>query len=81
MKQPRRRPSSPRITRVQVLQVSGISLLTVSVLNSVFLKTVGFFINTGLVLSGFFQLWLSFQIWQRRNRLVRSRKLLTIRNF
>ncbi len=70
--------NSPRIQeplRVRILQISGISLLVLSVLNLLFLKRTGLFLNMTLAGFGVFQLWLSFRIWQRRLRFQKSVRL------
>ena len=62
------RPNSKRFVNqypMRVLQISGISLLTVGCLNRVFLARIGYAPNIALGISGFLLLWLSFKLWKQ----------------
>ncbi len=59
--------------RVRLFQISGIALITLCILNTLFLKAIGLVINTMLFLAGLMQFWVSFRLWQRFYRLSRQR--------
>lgn len=69
----RQRPAFFKHLPVRMFQISGISLFTVSVLNMLFLKSIGILVNLGLIVCALVLLAISFWLWQRLGRVPRRR--------
>ncbi len=67
------RQKEAHLTRVRVFQICGIALLTLSILNAMFLENIGMSVNIALALASAFFLLLSFRLWNRCRRLYRLR--------
>lgn len=71
----RRYPRPLQVRSVQVFQISGITLITLGLLNSLFLKSIGVVANGMLFLCGLGQLWISYRLWLLFRRLSRPRSV------
>lgn len=76
MKSHKPRLPAKAMFRIRMFQISGLSLITLGVLNMVFLKSIGMMTDAVLLFCGGCQLHLSFWIWKyHRHRTVKARAL------
>jgi hypothetical protein len=59
---------------IRILQISGISLMTLGFLNSMFLNYIHLVVNIMLMLCGLGLLWSSYKLWRFYHETSRQRK-------
>ncbi len=76
----RKQHTPPPMLRVKVLQISGISLITLSILNLLFLPTISYLVDFLFFGTGILMFYVSYRLWRStKARYARQRQITRIK--